>query len=75
MSVPSRPEYGEREAVRRRMGTPPMLWGPVRYMQWVSESSNRPGEGGKNILLKDLDKEKSLLWFWESSPRHLCLWF
>ena len=46
---------------------------PVCSPRWVPEATDRGGEIRKDILLKDLNKDKSLSWFWGSSPPQLTL--
>ena len=70
-SLSSRPEIDEGETIRRRLGSPPMLRDPVCCAQPLSERPDRSREGGKNILLRDVNSEKSFLWLWENSPPQL----
>ena len=39
--------------------------------QQLPETTDGGRGKSKNLLLKDLNEEKSLLWFWESSPPQL----
>ena len=71
--TPSRSSHGEREAGRGRKGPPPLLQDPVCGSQRTPEITNQTGEGSKNILLKDINNEKSLKWFWECSAPQLLL--
>ena len=73
IGTPNGSSFGERGSERGRLSPPSLLRDPVCGPQQVSETTDRRGECGKNILLKDLNNEKSLLWFWESSPPQLTL--
>ena len=71
--TPSRSRNDERSCKRGRLGSSSMLRNAVCSTQRIPEGTDRGREGSKNILLKDLNNDKSLLWLWESSPPQLSL--
>ena len=40
-------------------------------MQATTERTDQQREIEQNLLLKDINQEKSLLWMWDNSPPHL----
>ena len=73
ISLTSGPEDGDRGAIRRQVGSSPMLRDTVHGMQSMLERADETRERSKNLLLKDVNCEKSSLQLWEDSPPQLSI--
>ena len=69
--TPCTPRSREKSLERGGVGPPSLLWDSLRSSQQLSEIADGLRGENNNLLLKGLNEERSLLWFWENSPPQL----